>query len=468
MWEKYFIVNNLHDAVELYSKYTNSAKLISGGTDLLLEIERGLHPAVTEIIDISRIEGLDQITIDNKEYVHIGPLATHNHCFKSKIIQKYAACLFQACAQVGSPQIRNRGTIIGNVVTASPANDTISALMVLNAKIVLASNKGIREIEINDFYSGVRKTKMEPGEIVTEIYFKGLSDNLKSVFYKHALRRAQAISVLNVSVVINIIDQEIFEARIAIGAVAPTVIRANKTEKYLLGKKISDNLFVEAGKIASEETSPITDIRSSANYRRKMVSVLVKRGLDQAAVSKKVEYQDPVVLWGQNTSTYKPMQEKSLEFDHTTKIEIEINGKTYEFINVHKKNLLDLIRENALLTGTKEGCGEGECGACTVFLDGIAVMGCLVPAARAHRTKVVTIEGITQNGQLHRVQDAFIQEGAIQCGYCSPGFVMSAVKLLEEKTSPSKDEIKQAITGNLCRCTGYYKILSAIEKASEK
>lgn len=132
------------------------------------------------------------------------------------------------------------------------------------------------------------------------------------------------------------------------------------------------------------------------------------------------------------------------------------------------KRLLDILREDFNLTGTKEGCGIGECGACTVLLNGKAVNSCLVLAPQVDGAEVVTIEGLEKNGQLHPLQENFLKHGAVQCGFCTPGMLMSALALLNERKNPTEEEIKEAIAGNLCRCTGYKQIIDAILDTASK
>jgi carbon-monoxide dehydrogenase medium subunit len=241
--------------------------------------------------------------------------------------------------------------------------------------------------------------------------------------------------------------------------------------EFLQGKKLAGSVIDQAALLATNSASPIDDVRSSGDYRSEMVRVCVSRCLRAiAGGQERADYpaSPPILSGRKNGHPNAVLPERTVHDSGLNQpILTRINGQERTFTSGHHKTLLRLLREEGLYTGVKEGCAEGECGACTVFLDGAAVMACLVPAPRAHGAEIVTIEGIADGERLHPVQQAFIEDGAVQCGYCTPGFIMSAVKLLEEQPHPSRETIKQAITGNLCRCTGYYKIVQAIEHASQ-
>lgn len=466
MWQKYFGAFKLEEALDVLAKHRENARVVAGGTDLVLEIKRDLHPDTEILVDITRIPGLKDISLGEDGNIHIGPLATHNDCSASELLRKHAAPLAQACWTVGSPQIRNLGTIAGNLATASPANDTISPLMALDASLTLQSSSGKRVVTLADFYKGVRRTVMEPDELIVDIHFKPMAPDQKGVFIKNALRKAQAISVLNLTILLGMDGDTVGSAAITLGAVAPTIIHAVEAEKYLVGKKLDENTIAEAAAKTAAASKPIDDVRGSAGHRRRVVKGLARRGL--AALRDGTELtplpEDPVLL----KTPEEFYAADSGGYWEGGPIEVEVNGKMMSFDTGHNKTLLHLLRDEGHLNSPKEGCGEGECGACTVWMDGMAVMSCLVPAPRAHHAKVTTVEALSDGDELHPLQQAFIEEGAVQCGYCTPGFLMSSAKLLEEKQHPTHDQVIQAITGNLCRCTGYYKIISAIERAAEE
>ena len=469
MWREYINAITIEEALKTLAENKNNAKIVAGATDLILEMESGAHKGVDVLVDVSRIPGLDKITLDEDNVIHLGPMVTHNHCVASKLIRERALPLLQASWEVGSPQIRNRGTISGNLITGSPANDTISPLMALGAELVLRSSNDERVVRLEEFYTGVRRTVIQPDEMLVDIRFPAMSENQRGVYLKFALRRAQAISLVNVAMVLTFNGEIVSNAFITLGSVAKTIIHAEAAEKYLEGKVLTSEVLEQAARFASDASTPIDDIRGSAAYRKEIVRVVTLRGLMAIADGKEEENipQEPILLWGNRTATPSELSQQT-RHDGLKPIETTINGKHYELQSGQEKTLLRLIREDAGLIGTKEGCAEGECGACTVFLDGVAVMSCLVPAPRAHGAEIVTVEGLSKDGELSKLQQAFVDEAAVQCGYCTPGFLMSATKLLEERDRPTQDEIKQAVTGNLCRCTGYYKIISAIELASER
>ena len=148
-------------------------------------------------------------------------------------------------------------------------------------------------------------------------------------------------------------------------------------------------------------------------------------------------------------------------------INLTVNGDTYELAIEPWRTLLEVLRENLGFTGTKKSCGLGTCGACTVIINGSPVLACLTLAFEVEGIDILTIEGISQKGSLHPIQESFIKHGAIQCGHCTPGMIMSAKGLLDKNPHPNKDEIKKALAGNFCRCTGYKKIVEAVEAVSE-
>ena len=473
----YLAPTTLDEALALKAQYGEQARMLAGGTDLLIELDREVRKtpdgSVPGLIDLTRMPGLAEIW-EADGWIHLGALVTHNQCVASKLIVEKGFALARACWEVGAPQVRNRATLAGNLITASPANDTIVPLMALDATVTLHSAaRGERTLPLREFHTGFRRVDLAPDEILTRISFPALTPAHQSTFIKLGLRQAQAISVITVAAVIacegDPATSPVRAARISLGAVAPTIVRARDAEIYLTGQSLTDDVIAEASRLAQTVASPIDDIRSTAAYRLDMTAVLVTRILRQIRDGQaRAGWSDaPILLWGETDGKWPVAQSSSAStnsaYGRGDLLDASVvNGHPVDLPS--GMTLLDSLRA-AGLVGVKEGCAEGECGACTVFLDGMAVMACLVPAERAAGSTVVTIEGLAVGDQLHPVQAAIVQSGGVQCGYCTPGFLMSAAKLLEERPQPTLEEAQEALTGNLCRCTGYRKILDAVVAA---
>ena len=472
MWHTYLQPTTLADLLALLTTHGADARLVAGGTDLLVELSRGIRPTAT-VIDLSRVPGLRTIH-ETEGRVRLGPLTTHNDVIASPLCRRAALPLAQACWEVGAPQLRTRGTVAGNLVTASPANDTITPLLALDAEVTLLSSRGERTLPLAAFLLGVRRTALAPDELLREIAFLPLGPERRGIFLKLGLRRAQAISVVDIAVVLTIAHDQVSDARIALGSVAPTIIRATAAEAFLSGKRLDAATCREAGHLAAQSARPINDIRGSASYRSATLANLVAAALERLADRTEADGLplSPVLL----DSSPAAADAAGPGQPFTGTIATVVNGTPQRWLHSTGKSLLNALRDDAGLTGTKEGCAEGECGACTVWLDGQAVMSCLVPAPQAHGATITTIEGLAatatasdsahSSSALHPLQRTFIDQGAVQCGFCIPGMLMAGAKLLAERPAPTNDEIRVALSGNLCRCTGYRKIFDAVTAAA--
>jgi xanthine dehydrogenase iron-sulfur cluster and FAD-binding subunit A len=478
MWQTYLRPISIDEALNLLDQYGSGARPIAGGTDVITELARGVKPTDT-LIDLTalaadlkyvRVEQPDKDMPEEGSIIRLGGLATHNDVLRSEDCRRLCVPLAQACIEVGAPQIRARATIAGNLITASPANDTIAPLLALEAEVALTSKHGERVVPLHEFYTGFRATVRQPNELITSIHIPALRANQRGLYLKLGLRRAQAISVINAAFVLSFEGETISDARIALGCLAPTVIRARTVEAFLQGKRLDEEICQQAGRLALDDVSPIDDIRASATYRKDVLESFIAQGLLRSAHEQSdatYEMPRPVLL-------ETPVSDEPLDTLDTSAvrppvfrgtIETTINGQHRQLAEAQGKTLLNALREDAELTGAKEGCAEGECGACTVWLDGQAVMSCLVPAAQAHGARITTIEGLADGEHLHPLQQTFINQAAVQCGFCIPGMLMAGAKLLDECPHPDLQAIRNGLSGNICRCTGYRKIFDAVVAA---
>ena len=465
--KRYVAPESLEDALAVLAARGPSARAVAGGTDLLLELSRGARTGVDTLVDLSVLDGLDTIT-EHRGRVELGPLVTHGDVVGYERMLSVGLPLAQACLEVGGPQLRNRATIVGNIVTASPANDTISALYALGADVTVSSaGGGQRTMPIEDFFTGFRTTALEPGELVTRISFDALGGGRRGIFVKLGLRRAQAISVVHAAAVVTEgSDGTVSDLVVALGSVGPTIELVDAAAGIAGGRLLAD-AAADVAAASRAAVTPIDDLRSTAEYRSHTVEVVVERALRSLAAGTEATTwpQSPprLVVAPDSPAPSAPQEPSRQEITDTRTITATINGVELSAANAAGRTLLDWLRFDLGLTGTKEGCAEGECGACTVHLDGRAVLACLVPAARADGTSITTVEGVApSDGSLHPVQQALAECGGVQCGFCTPGFVMSAAMLADEEPHPSREQVEHGLAGNLCRCTGYYSIIDAL------
>ncbi|MFW2380950.1 MAG: FAD binding domain-containing protein [Acidimicrobiales bacterium] len=457
------------EAVQLLA-HDSTRRPLAGGSDILLELHRGGPGSPVELIDLTAIEGFDRIEeADNT--LRLGGGVRHGQVVSDRRFIERATPLAQACFEIGSPQLRNRATIAGNLVTASPANDSLSALIALGARLQLSRWNGSevvrRWVDVDRFFTGFRTTVLADDELITEIEVPTLGEGMRGLWVKVGNRRAQAISVVHAGFVVRFEDGRVRDGRMAFGSVAPVVKLAEAGTALLADATLDDGSIAEIARSVMDEFTPIDDVRATADYRKQVLGTLVQRALTalRDGTHRDRWPADSPRLASSETSR-RPAPGPSV-IDNATAISATVNGKLVSADGAASASLLDWLRDRGSLEGTKEGCAEGECGACTVQLDGAAVMSCIVQAAQADGADITTVEGLATDDELHPIQQAFIDEFAVQCGFCIPGFLVAGAALLDEFEEPDEEQIRLGLSGNLCRCTGYYPMVSAVKLAAQ-
>lgn len=460
----------LDEALALLESHAGKARVLAGGTDLMvmMKMERA-RPGT--VINISKIPGLGEVRANPDGSLSLGALVSIHTLATHPAVRARYPGLAEAAQSFGSTQIEMMGTVGGNLCNGSPAADTAPVLLALCADVILASKAGRRILPLEEFFRGPGKTALRQDELLVEVTIPAAQPGSTSVFLK-AARVVADLAKASLAIAFTRDGEHIQACRVAMGSVAPVPVLLLKTAKALIGQDYAPELLAAAGKIAGEEISPIDDARSSAWYRRQIAGVLLQDAMALA-------WERAAERMGQRPALQSEMiagkvgrrpapQSGTARAEELREIELNVNGRAQRVFVKPNELLLNVLREKLQLTGSKYACGIGECSACTVQIDGQPMLSCLILAVSAAGKEIVTVEGLEQDGKLDLVQEAFIEHTAYQCGYCTPGILMTAKSLLGENPHPSEDEARQYLRGNHCRCTGYASIVRAVLGAAEK
>ena len=366
------------------------------------------------LVDLNGLEELRGIELAGDGTLTIGAMTTYTELMGSAEA-KARPILGEVCATIADVQVRNRGTIGGNVCSNDPTNHLPPLMVAVGARMTIVGAGGEREVSAEEFFLGVYLTAVGPGELLTRISIPaGKKDGFAAVTLG-----ADGTCICNAAATVN------GAVRVALGCVdaVPVLVTADSPDGV-------------ADAVREANLMPPSDVHASSEYRVHLATVLAERAATEAAA---------------------PLMD----------VTVTVNGTTYERDVEPRKLLIHFLRDDLDLTGSHIGCDTGNCGACSVIFDGVLVKSCMLLAVQANGASIETVEGLSEDGELTPLQQAFNEHHALQCGYCTPGMLMSATALLRENPSPSEDEIKKALQGNICRCTGYWNIVEAVKSVAK-
>ena len=431
---EYERATSVEGAIASLERLGPEARIIAGGHSLLPMMKLRLaQPA--HLIDINDLTDLAYIRED-EGMIKIGAMTRHVDLLKSDLLAERFPLFRDAEEVIADPVVRNRGTIGGSLCQADAAEDLSAVCSAAKAFVVIRGKDGERTVSMEDFHVGPYMTAVGAGEILTEIrlpLFAGAGSAHEKVE-----RRAGDWAIAAASAAVWMEGEALGQVGIALSAVGMTTIHLTRAEELLRGKPPSEELFAQAREIAAEDCSPSSDGRGPDRL--------------QAPPRRRPHPTRPAPRDGARA---------------LMNVTITLNGTQVTHDVEPRRLLVHYIREDAELHGTHWGCDTSNCGACVVLMDGKPVKSCTILAAMAEGHEIRTVESLETDGKLDPVQEGFYEKHALQCGFCTPGMLMTARALLDENPDPTEEEIRTAISGGICRCTGYKNIVAAVRWAAE-
>jgi xanthine dehydrogenase iron-sulfur cluster and FAD-binding subunit A len=449
----------LDEAMALLSRHGAEAKVLAGGQSLVPLLNYRLaRPGV--VVDISGLP-LGGIRADD-DWLRLGALTRHYELEESPEITRRCPLLAEAARLIGNVRVRSLGTAGGSLAHADPTAELPMAMVALDARFTLASAAGRRTVDARDFFRGYLSTSLAHDELLTEIAVPIMRGTGWAI--EEFARRPGDFALVAVAALVSLDRRgRVEDVRVAFAGVGDRPLRVPAVEDALHGAEPSGERLARVAEMAREALAPPSDAFASAAYRQLLASVLCRRALGRAvarARASEAGSTPPLPRLGEAAA--KPTLEREIHRPSMVQ-RFLVNGRAREVDVLPNQTLLEVLRDRVGIFDVKEGCGEGVCGACTVLLDGRPVSTCLVLASAARGRAILTVRGLEREGGLHPLQEAFVRSGAVQCGFCTPGFLLTALAFLEHHPRPPREAIRTALDGNLCRCTGYTKIVDAVE-----
>ena len=448
-WIDYSRPGSLDEAIKQLADGDGKARPLAGGTDLIVMLraaaERVGSPDL--VVDVKNVPELNEICYDDDDGLTLGAAVECYRIYSDETIACKYPGLTDAATLIGGIQIQGRASIGGNLCNAAPSGDSIPALIALGATANVTGPNGSRQVAVEDFCTGPGRNVLEPGELLVSISIPAPKAGSGARYIRFIPRNEMDIAVAGAGVSVEIEDGDLH-----VGAGCAGVGRAYAAVR------------AGGGRLAGGQARQRREHRRGGEHCQRGCQAdhghARHRGVQDAPVR---GADAPRAEHGCRES-----EGRRVDARQDTRTDKDQRRGRIEFLCEPRQSLLECLRDIVGLTGSKEGCNDGNCGACTVSLDGRIVTSCLVLGVEADGAEVNTIEGVASPDGLHPIQQAFLENAALQCGICTPGFIVATKALLEQEPTPSEHRIRFWLAGNLCRCTGYDKIVRAVMDASDR